>query len=90
MVLRNANTLRWEETNEPFPNCSQGWLYDSDQSSNTTTDGETIIVYQVPPPVDLNQLDPTVGGALWAAGFSLSFAPFFAAFAIRQILSLIR
>ncbi len=87
----DGDTYLWENSDQ-WMRCTTGW-YDINpeyEIPTTSGEGQTIVVYQVPPPVDIGELDPTIGGAMYAAGFGLAFAPFFAAYGIRQILSLIR
>lgn len=92
MVVINANQMRYEvDTTEVYPSCSGEVLYETVQSGTDTGDGETntIVVYEVPPPVDLTDINSGDASALFAAGFGLSLAPFIVTWMVRAILTMI-
>lgn len=71
--------------------CSSGVAqWDLDYTPPDVEGGNTIVVYEVPPPVDITELDPTIGGAMYSAGFALTFTPFIIVYGIRAVLSLIK
>lgn len=84
----------WQETSETFPNCSEGWLYGSDQSntdpSNPDGGGTTLIVYEAPPPFDPSSIDGSIATMLFTAGFSMTFGPFVVAWMYKAVFKVFR